>query len=198
MTSFNDLTSPLSLMLTRRSGKARDMVGPGPSSDELTQILTAATRVPDHGKLAPWRLVVIPEGERPAFSEALVAAYHADKPDAGRAELDAIRQFGLQAPTLIAVLSCVKQGSHIPNWEQELSAGAVCHTLLIAAHSLGYVGNWLTGPCAYSERVIALLGGTPGDRIAGFIFLGTPTRPLEERPRPDLAEIVQTWRPRAE
>lgn len=196
MTVFNDRTSALSLLLTRRSAKARDLAGPGPSEEELRRILTAAARVPDHGKLAPWRFVVIPQGQREAFAEGLVAALRAEKPDASEIEAEGLRQFARQAPAMVAVLSRVKQDIPIPAWEQELSAGAACQNMLLAAHALGYHANWLTTWPAYSERVVALLGGEPGDRIAGFIFIGTGTRPDEERPRPRLEEIVTVWSPR--
>lgn len=196
MTVFNDRTSALSLLLTRRSAKARDLAGPGPSEAELRQILTAAARVPDHGKLAPWRFVIIPQEQRDAFGEGLVASLKAEKPEASEVEVEAQRQFARQAPTMIAVLSRVKQDIPIPAWEQELSAGAACQNMLLAAHALGYHANWLTTWPAYSEKVVALLGGEPGDRIAGFIFIGTGTRPDEERPRPNLDAITTLWSPR--
>lgn len=190
MDSFNDLTTPASLLATRRSGKARDMVAPGPDAAQLAAILAAAARVPDHGKLAPWRFVVI--DDRAAFGAMLEAAYRADKPGAGRLELEAVAQFAVQAPCLVAVLSRVDAGSHIPAWEQQLSAGAAIMQLLNAAHAHGFVGNWLTGWAAYSAAVTAALG-QPGDRIAGFVYLGTQAKPLDERPRPVMADVVTRW-----
>lgn len=191
MDSFNDLSSAATLLATRRSGKARDLIAPGPDATELRSILTVAMRVPDHGKLAPWRFAVIGEDRRVPLSDVMVAAYVAEKPDAGRLEIDAIRSFALQAPCLVVVLAHVQEG-HIPEWEQLLSVGATCGLLCIAAHAHGFVANWLTGWPAYAPGVAAALA-EPGERIAGYIFIGTASRPLEERPRPDYDAVVRTW-----
>jgi nitroreductase len=191
---FNDLSSPAALLATRRSGKPRDMVAPGPDEAQLSAILNAAMRVPDHGKLAPWRFVIVGSDSREAFAEMLKSAYLADKPGAGRLELEAMEQFARQAPTLVAVLSTPVESSKIPLWEQELSAGAVCMNLLASAHAAGFVGSWLTGWPAYSPHVLQSLGGREGDRIAGFLFVGTPSRELEERPRPAYEAVVSTWK----
>ena len=190
MDPFNDLASPAALLATRRSGKAREMAEPGPDARQLAAILHTAARVPDHGKLFPWRFVVIED--RAAFADGLMAAYLAGKPDAGRLERDAVTQFTVQAPCLVVVIASPKP-SHIPVWEQELSAGALCQNLLVAAHGHGFVANWLTGWAAYDERVLALFGAAAPERIAGFFFIGTQARPLEERPRPDLAAITSRW-----
>lgn len=192
MDGFNDPSSTASLLATRRSGKAREMAEPGPDAAQLAAILHAASRVPDHGKLNPWRFVVI--ADRAAFSEALLRIYQAGKPDAGRLELEAVAQFGTQAPCLVVVLSSPKP-SHIPLWEQELSVGAACQNLLLAAHAQGFVGNWLTGWAAYDAAVLTLLGGAAPERIAGFFFIGSQARPLEERPRPDPAAVISRWPP---
>ena len=189
---FNDRTSPLSLLSTRRSGKARDLVAPGPDSNELDRILEIAARTPDHGKLAPWRFVVVAQEARDALAAGIVAAYLAEKPEAGRLEIEAMDQFARQAPTLVVVLASPRVDSHIPLWEQELSVGAVTMNLLHAAHASGYAGCWLTGWSAFSDRVRDLFGAAP-ERIAGFVFIGTPGKPLEERPRPDLARTVSIW-----
>ena len=190
---FNDLSSPAALMATRRSGKPRDLGEPGPTPEQLDRILAAATRVPDHGKLAPWRFVVIPADKREAFATLLDQAYRAEHPDPGKVELEAVRQFAHQAPALIVAFSAPAHASHIPIWEQQLSAGAACMNLLIATHAEGLAGGWLTGWAAYSDMVRDRLGGTAGERIAGFLFLGTPTRPLEERPRPERNAVVRIW-----
>jgi nitroreductase len=193
---FNDLSTPATLLATRRSGKARDMGAPGPDADQLARILAAATRVPDHGKLAPWRFIVVPADKRADFAALLHEAYAAQKDTVGRIEREAIDQFAHQAPCLIVALSTPARASTIPLWEQELSAGAACQTLLIAAHAEGFVGNWLTGWAAFSDIVLHAFGGASGDRIAGFIFLGTPTRALEERPRPAPEDVISTWKGR--
>lgn len=193
MSPFNDLATPATLLATRRSGKARDMVAPGPDAAQLHAILAAAMRVPDHGKLAPWRFVVIPDDRRSALSAAMEAAYVAEKPDAGRLERDAARGFALEAPCLVVVMARPRPESHIPLWEQELSVGAVTTMLCLAAHAQGYVANWLTGWAAYSPGVLAVVGEA-GERVAGFVFIGTPSRGLEERPRPVFEDVVRVWR----
>lgn len=189
---FNDISSPAALAATRRSGKPRDMVAPGPDDAQLRAILEAAIRVPDHGKLAPWRFVIVPADRREAFGALLVESYRAGRPEAGRLELEAMEQFARQAPTLVVALSSPRPESHIPLWEQELSAGAACMNLLVAAHAHGFVGGWLTGPMTYDARVRDAFG-TAQERIAGFIFIGSPSRPLEERPRPAYDAVVSTW-----
>lgn len=190
--TFNDRTTPLSLLATRRSGKARDMIAPGPDAAQLRDILAVAARTPDHGKLAPWRFVEVPQDSREAFHAMLESAYRETRPAPARAELEAIRDFAHGAPTLVVVLSCPVRTSHIPLWEQELSAGAAVMNLLHAAHAMGFVANWLTGWAAYSDAVRDALG-VEGDRIAGFVFIGSPTRALEERPRPTLDDVVSRW-----
>ena len=189
---FNDTSSTLALLHTRRSGKPRDMVAPGPDAAQLRAILSSAIRVPDHGKLAPWRFVVVRHDQRAALAKVIVDAYLAEKPDAGRLEIDAMEQFAHQAPSLVVALSAPVSESKIPIWEQQLSAGAAIMNLLTAAHALGFVGGWLTGWPSYNETVRDAFGKTD-ERIAGFIFLGSPARPLEERPRPDYADVVREW-----
>lgn len=193
---FNDTSSPLALLKTRRSGKPRDLIAPGPCPEQLNEIVAIAARTPDHGKLAPWRFVIVPDEARPALALAMVEALRAEKPDATARDEEAAAQFATQAPSLVVVLSAPVTDHKIPLWEQELSAGAACMNLLHAAHAMGFAGGWLTGWAAYSERVRDLFGTAP-QRIAGFIFLGTPARPLEERPRGELSEIVHPWIPGA-
>lgn len=192
---FNDLSTPLSMLLTRRSGKARDMIAPGPDADQIDQIIAAATRVPDHGKLAPWRLVIIPPEERAAFGALLADAYRGEKPEAGRLELEAMENFPAFAPLMIALLSTPAESSKIPLWEQQLSVGAVAMQMLNAAHAMGFVGNWLTGWPTFNRSVAESLGARGSeDRIAGFFFFGTAAKELEERPRPDSGAILSVWR----
>lgn len=191
---LNDRSSPISLLETRRSGKPREMVAPGPSEDELHQILNIAMRVPDHGKLAPWRFVVVGKDQRDHLAVLLHKALQAEDECAGPAHHEKEDQFAQQGEALIVVISSPIAGHKIPVWEQELSAGAAAMNLLTAAHALGYVGGWITGWRAYSPMVNAAFAG-PGERIAGFIFIGSPARDLEERPRPDPAQIVKKWAP---
>jgi len=189
---FNDRSTPLSLLRTRRSGKPREMVAPGPDPDALNEMIAIAARTPDHGKLFPWRFVVVPQEARPALALALGEVLQAEKADCTARDVEAAAQFAMQAPTLVVVLSAPIAGHKIPLWEQELSAGALCMNLLHAAHAMGFVGGWITGWAAYSPGVRDLFG-KDGERIAGFVFIGTPMRPLEERPRPELSEIVHIW-----
>ena len=186
---FNDLSSPASLLASRRSGKPRDMISPGPNPDELRAILSAAMRVPDHGKLSPWRFLVIED--RNAFAAALQNAFRASRGRPDRADVDAIDQFARQAPVLVVVLSSPQEGK-IPLWEQQLSAGAACMNMVTAATAHGFVASWITGWAAFDANVRDALGG-PGDQIAGFIFIGSPGRELEERPRPLYDDIVRAW-----
>lgn len=189
---FNDTSSPLSLLHSRRSGKPRDMVEPGPSDTQLEAALRAAIRVPDHGKIAPWRFIIIGKDQRAALADLIVAAYRTEKPDAGKLEIESMIQFAHQAPSLVVALSSPVQGSKIPLWEQQLSAGAACMNLLNAIHAQGFVGSWLTAWPAFNDNVRDAFGG-PEDRIAGFIFIGSPGKPLEERPRPDFDAVVSHW-----
>lgn len=189
--SFNDLSSVPAYLASRRSGKPRDLTAPGPSMDQLAEMVSIASRTPDHGKLAPWRFIIVPDDKRQLLADIITTAYLAEKPDAGRLEIEAHVQFATQAPALIVVMSAPKE-SKIPLWEQELSAGAVCMNLLHAAHAKGFVGGWLTTWPAFSDEVRNAFGGVD-ERIAGFIFIGTPSRELEERPRPELSDILSIW-----
>lgn len=190
---FNDRSTPLSLLRTRRSGKPRDMVAPGPSPEQLREMIAIAARTPDHGKLAPWRFVIVPDDLRPAFAEGLSRALRAERPGASERDVAAVvNDFAYQAPALVVVLSSPQPEAKIPLWEQELSAGAATMNLLHAAHAMGFVGGWLTGWATYSDVVRDMFGAAP-ERIAGFVFLGTPARELEERPRPELDAIVRSW-----
>ncbi|HYD38624.1 MAG TPA: nitroreductase family protein [Allosphingosinicella sp.] len=191
---LNDRSSLLSHLATRRSGRPRDLVEPGPDRDQLRQILAIAARSPDHGKLAPWRFVHVARDRRSAFAATLESAYRAGKSEPpSRVEIEVVHRFATQAPELVVLLSSPVEGSKIPVWEQQLSCGAVAMNLLHAAAALGFAGGWVTGWAAYSEEVLTALGGGPPGRIAGFLFIGTPGIELEERPRPDLDALVSEW-----
>ena len=192
--TLNDRSSTLSLLETRRSGRPREMIAPGPTEAELDRILTIAARTPDHGKLAPWRFVTVAAEQRTAFADLLARALPESDPAAGPAHFAKAQEFAHQAPTLVVLISAPVEGHKIPVWEQQLSCGAVGMNLLSATHALGYVGGWITGWAAYSERVRAAFCG-PSERIAGFFFLGSPGLPLEERPRPDMAAVARAWTP---
>ena len=192
--TLNDLTTPLSLLESRRSGRPREMVAPGPSDAELGRILAIAARAPDHGKLAPWRFVIVAAEQRERLAALLADALPESDPAAGAAHFAKAHEFAHQAPALVVLISAPLRDHKIPVWEQQLSCGAVGMNLLIATHALGYVGGWLTGWAAYAERVRAAFCA-PGERIAGFFFLGSPGVELEERPRPDPALVARNWIP---
>jgi nitroreductase len=189
---FNDRSSALALLKTRRSGRPRDLIAPGPDAEQLREILAIATRAPDHGKLHPWRFVHVARDRRAAFAAMLQQAYRIDNPEPGRLEIEATERFAHQAPELIVALSRPTPGIKIPVWEQELSCGAACMNLVLAAHATGFAAGWVTGWAAYSPAVLAAFGAPP-ERIAGFIFVGTPGAELEERLRPAFDEVVSEW-----
>ncbi len=178
----------LDLLLSRRSGSAKAMGNPGPSRQQLADILKAGARVPDHGKLFPWRFVVFEGDARGRFGDVLAQVLEAE--DERSKQIEDERNRFLRAPAVIAVVSSARESIKIPVWEQELSAGAVCQNILIAAHASGFVGNWLTEWYAYHPKVKEKIGLKPGERIAGFIYIGTATVELEERPRPEMDKIV--------
>lgn len=189
---LNDRTTPLSLLETRRSGRPRDLVEPGPSPAELQRILTIAARTPDHGKLTPWRFVHVPAERRGAFADLLFAAYRAETGEPTEATAEAISRLAFQAPELIVALYSPKESAKIPDWEQMLSCGAAVMNLEHGAHALGYAAGWITGWAAYSPHVLAAFG-TGTERIAGLIYLGTPGMALEERVRPEFEAAVSRW-----
>lgn len=192
---FNDRTTPLSLLQTRRSGRPRDLVEPGPDAGQLREMLRIAARTPDHGKLAPWRFIHVGKADRAAFAAMLDRAYRAGRAEPSRLEREAVERFAHQAPELVVILSSPVESAKIPRWEQELSCGAACMNLLHAAHAMGFAGGWVTGWAAVSDAVLAGLGARPDERIAGFFFLGTVGAEQEERPRPALDHVVREWKP---
>jgi nitroreductase len=191
---LNDLTSPLLLLETRRSAKPRELAGPGPTTQEMERILTIAARVPDHGKLAPWSFVTVGDEQRDALGALLQNALAEHDPDATAAHYQKEDEFAHYAGQLVVLVSAPVKDHKIPVWEQELSCGAAAMNLLLAAHALGYVAGWVTGWRTYSERVRQAFC-EPGERLAGFIFIGHASRELEERERPSIGEVWRTWRP---
>jgi nitroreductase len=184
------VTDTIAFLKTRRSVKPREMSGPGPSPAELETILTIGARVPDHGKLAPWRFIVF-EGEARARAGAVIAAVFAKKhPGAPAGEIEIEKRRMMEAPLVIAVVSFIKPHPKVPAWEQELSAGASCMNIVSAATALGYGANWLTGWFAFDRDVLDGLGLKPDEKLAGFIHIGKVSQPNEDRPRPALADIV--------
>jgi nitroreductase len=178
----------IDLLLSRRSGSAKTMKEPGPSKKQLAQILQAGARAPDHGKLFPWRFILFEGKGRERAGAILAEVMEAEGERSKQVEEERVRF--LRAPVVIGVVSAAREQHKIPVWEQELSAGAVCQNILVATTALGFVGNWLTEWYAYHPIVKQRLGLKAGERIAGFIYLGTPAEELEERPRPDMNGIV--------
>ena len=193
---LNDRSSILSLLETRRSGKPRELVGPGPTAEELKRILSIAARTPDHGKLVPWRLVTVADDQRDELAILFRQALAKEDECAPPAKHEKADEFARNAGQLIVLVSAPTRDHKIPVWEQELSCGAVGMNLLLAAHALGYVAGWVTGWYAYSEHVRQAFC-EPGERIAGFIFIGHASRDLEERPRASLDSIWKPWSPLA-
>ncbi len=180
----------LELLKIRRSVKPREMSGPGPSAAELETILTIGARVPDHGKLTPWRFIVF-EGDAPrARRRRHRAGVRAEESAAPAAEIEIEKRRLMDAPLVIAVVSFTKPHPKVPAWEQELSAGASAMNIVTAATALGYGANWLTGWFAFDRDVLDGLGVKPDEKLAGFIHIGTPSKPTEDRPRPALSDIV--------
>jgi nitroreductase len=180
----------LELLKVRRSIKPREMSGPGPSAAELETILTIGSRVPDHGKLTPWRFIVF-EGEARARAGEIIARVFAKKtPAASVADIEMEKRRLMDAPLVIGVVSFTKPHPKVPAWEQELSAGASAMNLVTAATALGYGANWLTGWFAFDRDVLEGFGLKPDEKLAGFIHIGTPSKPAEDRPRPALSDIV--------
>lgn len=191
---LNDLSSLLSLLETRRSAKPRELVGPGPTAAELDRVLTIAARIPDHGKLTPWRFVTVADGQRDELALILRNALAEENPDATSAHHEKADQFAHYEGALVVLVSAPVQNHKIPVWEQQLSCGAAGMNLLMAAHALGFVAGWVTGWQAYSPAVQDAFCEA-GERIAGFFFIGHPGHEIEERPRPELRSVVRSWRP---
>ena len=184
----------LALLLKRRSAKAAMLSEPGPTPVQLETILTAASRVPDHKKLEPWRFILFEGEARAAFGRVLLKACQAEEkeiPSAARLETERTRL--LRAPTVIAVISRVTPNPGAPEWEQILSCGAACFNLCVAANALGFGTCWITEWYSYSAAVRAALALASNERIAGFVYIGTARDTQPDRDRPQLANIVTRW-----
>ena len=184
------LPDAIELLKIRRSVKPREMSGPGPSPAELETILTIGARVPDHGKLTPWRFIVFEGDARARAGDVIAKVFARKNPGASAAEVEIEKRRLMDAPLVIAVVSFTKPHPKIPPWEQQLSAGASAMNIVTAATALGYGANWLTGWFAFDRDVLDGLGLKADEKIAGFIHIGTPSKPSEDRPRPALSDIV--------
>jgi nitroreductase len=182
----------LQVLQTRRSTPFKNLGPEGPNKGEIEQILTAASRVPDHNRLAPWWFVTFEGESRKSFGEVLKKAYLLEDPNAAEAKLELESERLMRAPVVIAVISRMKEGK-APLWEQILSAGAACYNLCLAANALGYGTNWVTEWLAFNPQVKDALGMDDRDNIAGFIYIGKQIEKPEERERPVLTDISNAW-----
>lgn len=196
MSDLNKLDSKtIDFLTTRRSTVARMMGDPGPNDDELRQIMEAGMRVPDHGRLTPWRFIVIRSDARDTIGDVIVNSFKRNNPDAIQEQIEIEQERLTRAPIVIAVVSRVHREHKIPVWEQILSSGAACQTMLIAAQSTGYAAQWLTEWYAYDSDVKKAIGAEADDEIAGFVYLGNPVGELTDRARPIYDDIVSEWSP---
>jgi nitroreductase len=180
-------------LLTRRSVGIAFLQEPGPTAEELELILTIGTRVPDHGKITPWRLVIIDGENRAKAGEKLAQIAARQNPALDEASLDAERKRFLPAPLTIGIISSPQPHPKVPEFEQLLSAGNVAFNLLHAAHALGFGASWVTRWYAFDQDAAAMLGARDGERFVGFVHIGTPSAVIEDRPRPALETIVSRW-----
>jgi nitroreductase len=184
----------LELLKTRRSVKPMEMTGPAPTPAEIDTMLSIASRVPDHGKLAPWRFIVFEGDARIAAGEKIAAVFKASHPDATPNQINFETQRLARAPLVIAVVSRAGPHAKIPEWEQQMSAGASAMLLVTAAHTLGYAASWLTEWYAYDRAALDALGLSANERMAGYVHIGRPARPPEDRDRPKLESIVTRYK----
>lgn len=180
----------LDLLRTRRSVPPHLLAAPGPTAAELDALLTVAARVPDHGKLVPWRFIVFADEGRTRIGEAIARAFQADEPGADESRVAIERERLARAPLAVAVVSRARPHPKIPEWEQLLSAGAVCTTLVIAANAMGFATSWITEWYAYDRRVLDAMGLDPDEKIAGIVHIGRAGERPPDRDRPDLTRIV--------
>ncbi|MBB3932703.1 nitroreductase [Kaistia hirudinis] len=191
------MTDTLTLLKTRRSIPSSNIVEPGPTDAQIEDLLTIASRVPDHGKLAPWRFILFRGEARAAAGEATAALFARKRPDADPKAIDFERTRFTRSPLVVAVVSRAAPHVKIPEWEQLMSAGAAAMNLVVAANAMGFVAQWLTEWVTYDEEARALLGLKPEERLVGLVYIGTPNTAPFERPRPALADIVTDWTPPA-
>ena len=177
----------------RRSISKRCLTAPGPTPDQLNELLTVAARVPDHRRLAPWRFLVFEGTQRDTFNQRAVEIQKQENPQATETMLADTACYFTRAPVVIAVISSPDVTHKTPVWEQELSCGAVCQSLLLAANASGWAGCWLSEWIAFSPGIDALLGLTEDERIAGYFYLGTASDDPQERMRPDISRKIARW-----
>ncbi len=190
---LNDTSSLLAFLKSRKSASAKAMGGIGPSPQQLDEILSIATRVPDHGKLTPWRFVLFRSDARAKVGKLFAKRWAELNPSHGAEAL--LFQAGLfmRAPLVIAVVSTAQTHEKIPVWEQQMSAAAVCFNMELAAQALGFDVQWQSDWVAYDDGAKAAMGLKAGEQVAGLIYMGRSTIPLEDRPRPDVTTLTTHW-----
>ncbi|NII11568.1 nitroreductase [Oleiagrimonas sp. C23AA] len=179
----------------RRSVPSKQLTAPGPDAGTLRQLLEMAIRVPDHGKLTPWRMLLLEGEAKLAFGERLARIAVARNPDLPDSKREKEQRRYTFAPLVIAVIASPNADSKVPAIEQLMSAGAVCTNLLYGAQALGFGAQWLTGWAAYDDDAHALMGMAPHEKLIGFIHIGTPKIDVPERDRPKLNDHIHTWTP---
>lgn len=192
---INARETTLELLLSRRSVVAANIVSPGPGDEELRQIITAGIRVPDHGKICPWRIQIIEPSGRKKLAALQERLFKEERTEDSPKKLELLTRITLNSPRLLVVTAMPNKAKFekVPLIEQHLSGGAVCQNILIAAHSMGYVGQWLTAWPAYHPEIKALLGHSAETGILGFIHLGSVSTQPADRERPDYDDIVSCW-----
>jgi nitroreductase len=195
MTQLNDLSSPISFLKSRKSGSVKAMGGPGPNAAQIAEMLDIAVRVPDHGKLNPWRFILFEGAARADIGEAFAARWTVLHPDHGEDSSTFQRGLFLRAPVVIVVVSTAAPHGKIPEWEQLLSSAAVSYNLVLAATAMGFHAQWQSDWVAYDAGATAAMGLKDSERVAGLIYIGTSTVPLEDRPRPDAQSLLTRWQP---
>ncbi|MEN3931518.1 nitroreductase [Microvirga sp. W0021] len=190
------MNDTLNLIKQRRSLSTKQLNAPGPDKQQLVEILTLASRVPDHGKLVPWRFVVIEGQARETLGNVMATAFKQSHPAADSEMLETEQQRFMKAPVIVALVARTMPHPKIPSWEQQLTVGAVAMNLLLVCEAAGFSGNWLTGWGAFDRRILNELGLKPIEKLAGFIHIGTPAVALAERSdraRPDMADIISYY-----
>lgn len=188
------MSNPLSLLQQRHSAPSRQLGDPAPEGATLQALLEAAIRVPDHGKLEPFRLILLRGAAKLAFGERLTALslqLHPDLPESKREKERTRYHF---APLVVAVVARIDASSKVPVIEQQLSAGCVAYNLLLGAEALGYGAQWLTGWAAYDRQATAILGLADNEQVIGFVHIGTPQIDVPDRERPALADVLSVWK----
>jgi nitroreductase len=193
MTTLNDTSSVLAFLKSRKSASAKAMTGPGPSSEQISEILDIAVRVPDHGKLAPWRFVLFEGKARAQVGEKFAEVWATNNPAHGADALAFQRGLFMRAPVILAVVSTAAPHGKIPVWEQQMSAAAVSYNIVLAATAMGFAAQWQSDWVIYDVGAKAAMGVHDAEQVAGLIYIGQTSVPLEDRPRPDAQALLTRW-----